>query len=70
MTSCLYAGTVVHTRLRPHRHRLRYRMMMLMLDLDEAESLSRRLRLFSAERFNLFSFQGRDHLAGNAVPSV
>ena len=61
--SALYTGTVVHTRMRPVRHRLRYRMLMLLLDLDELPTLSRRLRLFSNERFNLFGFAARDHLA-------
>ncbi len=66
--TALYVGSVVHTRLRPVRHRLRYRMMTLLLDLDELPLLSRRLRLFSAERFNLFAFFGRDHLAGDDTP--
>ncbi len=65
--SALYTGTVVHTRQRPVRHRLRYRMLMLLLDLDELPALARRLRLFSVERFNLFGFCARDHLAGDAA---
>jgi uncharacterized protein len=66
--SAAYVGAVMHTRLRPVRHRLRYRMMTIFLDLDELPLLSSRLRLFSAERFNLFAFRGRDHLAGTDVP--
>ncbi|MGC8475974.1 MAG: DUF1365 domain-containing protein [Acetobacteraceae bacterium] len=66
--SAIYAGSVVHTRLRPVRHRLRRRMFSLLLDLDEIPALSARLRWFSAERFNLFGFFARDHLAGGAVP--
>ncbi len=50
------------------RHRLRYRMLTLLLDIDELPALSQRLRLFSNERFNLFSFRGADHLDGSAVP--
>lgn len=65
--SAIYAGSVVHTRLSPVRHRLRYRTFSLLLDLDEIPELSRRLRWFSAERFNLFGFSDRDHLAGDAV---
>jgi DUF1365 family protein len=67
--SAIYAGSVVHTRLRPVRHRLRYRMFTLLLDLDEIPALSARLRWFSAEKFNLFSFSARDHLSGGA-PSL
>jgi DUF1365 family protein len=66
--SAIYVGSVVHTRLRPVRHRLRYRMFSLLLDLDEIPELAARLRWFSAERFNLFGFSARDHLAGGAEP--
>ena len=66
--SAIYTGSVAHTRLRPVHHRLRYRMLMLLLDLDELPRLSGALRVFSTERFNLFGFRGRDHLAGSATP--
>ena len=59
--SCLYFGRVMHKRLRPFRHRLDYRVFSLYLDLDELPSLSRRLRLFSHNRWNLFGFLDRDH---------
>lgn len=68
LTSAAYVGSVVHTRLRPIHHRLRYRMMMILFDLDELSLLAARLRFFSAERFNLFAFFGRDHLAGGEMP--
>ena len=63
MASCLYVGRVMHKRLIPFRHRLDYRVFSLYLDLDELPALSRRLRLFSHNRWNLFSFQDRDHAA-------
>jgi DUF1365 family protein len=66
--SAIYTGSVVHTRLRPVRHRLRRRMFSLLLDLDEIPALAAGLRWFSAERFNLFGFSVRDHLAGDATP--
>ncbi|MDR7332117.1 DUF1365 domain-containing protein [Roseateles asaccharophilus] len=65
MNSALYAGPVMHQRLRPLRHRLRYRVFSLLLDLDEIESL--RLRWFSIGRFNLFSFRPADHGDGSAA---
>ena len=58
----------MHRRLRPKRHRLAYRLTMVLLDLDELETLDRQLRLFSLERWNLFSFRQRDHGDGSAVP--
>ena len=62
--SALYRGMVVHRRLRPVEHQLRYALPMLLLDLDELPSLARDLRLFSHNRFNLFSFDDGDHLSG------
>jgi DUF1365 family protein len=66
--SALYVGAVKHHRLRPRDHRLRYSMFYMLLDLDELETLDGNLRLFSLDRFNLFSFYGRDHGDGSSVP--
>ncbi|MEO7008366.1 MAG: DUF1365 domain-containing protein [Caldimonas sp.] len=63
--SALYVGSVRHQRLRPVRHRLSYRVYSLLLDVDELPSLSHRLRLFSLNRFNLFSLHERDYGAGD-----
>jgi uncharacterized protein len=62
--SALYAGLVIHQRFRPRLHRLRYRIFSLLLDLDELADLDHGLRLFSVDRFNLFSFRQSDHGAG------
>lgn len=62
MTSALYAGTVMHQRYKPRRHALRYRLCWMLFDLDD---LPNRLRLFSHNRFNLISFDDRDHLDGS-----
>ena len=66
--SAIYAGWVMHQRLRPVRHRLRYRLFSLLLDLDEIDALSARLRWFSRGRFNLISFCDRDHGDGSPRP--
>ncbi len=66
--SGLYAGVVTHQRLRPKAHHLRYSMFQMLFDLDEAPRLAARLRLFSHNRFNLFSFFDRDHGDGRAGP--
>jgi DUF1365 family protein len=58
--SALFYGHVTHARLRPKQHRLAYRIYSLLLDLDELGALDRRLKLFSVDRFNLFSFRSRD----------
>jgi uncharacterized protein len=66
--SSLFAGQVVHQRTRPKRHRLRYSVFYLALDLQEASAVGAALRLFSVNRFNLFSFHERDHGDGSSVP--
>ncbi len=57
----LYCGRVMHHRLRPYRRRFTYSVFSMLLDVDRLEALGRRLRLFSHNRFNLFSFHDRDH---------
>jgi DUF1365 family protein len=64
--SALYVGEVAHRRLRPRKHALRYRTFALLLDLEELPELGRRLRLFSHNSFNLFSFHDRDYGSGAA----
>lgn len=59
--SALYLGKVMHVRVGPMRHRFRYRVASLLIDLDELPELERDLRLFSADRGNLFAFHQRDH---------
>ena len=66
--SAIYAGHVMHRRVRPRVHKLRYRMFSLLLDLDEIDGLAKRLRLFSRGRFNLFALHDRDYGAGTAEP--
>lgn len=68
LRSALYIGNVFHQRFRPRRHRLRYRVFWFLLDLDEIAALSKRLRLFSYNRFNLFSFRDTDHGTGANEP--
>ena len=61
LASCLYFGQVLHKRLIPFRHRLDFRVFSLFVDLEELPGLARRLRLFSHNRWNLFSFHDGDH---------
>ena len=66
--SAIYEGHVVHQRMAPRRHRLRYALFQILFDLDELPTLSRRLRWFSHDRLNLFSFFDRDHGDGRNGP--
>ena len=62
MSSCLYDCEVAHQRLHPKRHDFRYRLFYLDVDLDELPALSKRLRLLSHNRFNVYSIFDKDHL--------
>lgn len=66
--SCLYLGEVIHQRFAPRRHRLRYRMFQMLFYLDDLPSLARRLKLFSHNGFNVFSFHDADHGDGASGP--
>ena len=66
--SALYAGAVMHRRLRPVAHQFRYRAFWLLIDLDELPQIAARLRLFSHNRFNLFALHEADHGDGSATP--
>ena len=49
-------------------HRFRYRAFWFLLDLDELAELSSKLRWFSYNRPNIFSFYDADHGDGTATP--
>ena len=63
LDSCLFEGHVMHHRFRPSVHRFIYRVFSLNVNLSELENLDR-LKLFSVNRFNLFSFHEKDHGSG------
>ena len=60
MKSAIYTGEVFHERYRPRAHKLRYKVFQCLFDLDEIDELSTKSRLFSRNRFNLFSFFDKD----------
>jgi uncharacterized protein len=68
IASAIYRGTVAHRRLRPRQHALKYRAFWMLFDLDELPSLGRASKLFSLNRFNLFSFHDRDHGDSSGKP--
>src|SRR4051812_27269136 len=52
----------MHQRFSPRAHRFIYRIFMFAIDLDELGDLQQRLRLFSVNRRNLYSFRESDFL--------
>lgn len=69
VAEALYSGSVVHKRLAPHRHSLRYTVFSCLFDCDRLDELAARSRLFSYNRFNLFSLFDRDHTDGPGLKS-
>lgn len=57
----LYAGDVMHARMKPVAHRFQYRVFTLLIDIDRLEEAERQSPLFSLGRFNLLGFNVKDH---------
>ena len=61
MTSSIYNGTVIHKRFKPKVHYFKYSVFSLLIDLSELDFLSKRIKFFSHNKFNLVSFYEKDH---------
>ena len=59
--NALYVGEVRHARYRPKKHRFSYRVFSAFLNIDDIDEGTLGLKLFSVNRFNLFSIRRRDH---------
>ena len=65
--SCLYVGEVMHRRLAPVRHELRYKVYNLFIDVDEIGKFSKKLKLLSYNRFNVFALNDRNFGIGDGT---
>lgn len=65
--SCLYLGHVFHKRFHPFFHKFKYRVFSLYLDYNEISNLSKKIFLFSYNKFNLISFYDLDHGYRNGI---
>ena len=61
MNSCIYNGVITHTRFKPVKHFLKYKTFSFFIDLDEIEKLDKDIKIFSYNKFNIFSFYDKDH---------
>ena len=61
MNSCIYNGVVTHSRFKPVKHFLKYKTFSFFIDLDEIEKLDKNVKIFSYNKFNIFSFYDKDH---------
>jgi len=59
--SCIYTGFVTHRRFKPKRHFFTYKTFSLLIDLNEIEKLSKKIKFFSYNKFNILSFYNIDH---------
>jgi uncharacterized protein len=69
LKNALYFGEVVHQRFRPLGHRLMYRVASLLIDVDGLAQ-GPHPRLFSYNRFNVFSVRDGDHGDGTQTISA
>lgn len=58
----LYAGEVMHARLKPFGHRFVYTVFSLLVDLDRLGEVGKMSPLLSVNRANLVSFREADHV--------
>jgi uncharacterized protein len=65
--TCLYVGEIVHRRLSPVRHELRYKVYNLFIDVNEIDAVTKRLKFFSYNRFNLFALNDAKFGAGDGT---
>ena len=61
MKSSLYSTEVFHERFHDFKHKFKYSILSLLIDHDEISFLSNKIKIFSYNRFNIFSFYEKDH---------
>ncbi len=62
MNSCLYVGSVNHTRLHPFEHHFNYSLFMAYLDLAELDEVFHSIKGWALNRAALVSFMRKEHL--------
>ena len=61
ISSSIYSGFVTHKRLKPKKHFFSYRVFSLLIDLSEINTLEKKIKFFSHNKFNILSFYNIDH---------
>ena len=61
MKSCLYKTTIIHERFNDFKNKFKYLILSMYIDYDELKMLSDKIRFFSFNKFNIFSFNDNDH---------
>ena len=61
MNSILFSSVVIHERYKPFHNKFRYNVLSMLIDYDELNYLSKKIFLFSYNKFNIFSYNEKDH---------
>ena len=61
MDSNIYSTKIVHQRFYPFKHKFNYSLLSMCINYDELDILSKKLKIFSHNKFNIFSFYDKDH---------
>ena len=61
MNSLFYLTKIIHKRLKPFNHKFQYTSLTMCLDYDEIKKISKNVKIFSYNKFNIFSFYDEDH---------
>ena len=68
LKSQIFEGQVIHKRYHQKKHKFQYNVFSLLINIDDLEDLNKKLYFFSFNKFNLFSFNERDHGKKNGSP--
>ena len=61
MNSCLYSTSIIHERFQKFKNKFKYSILSMFIDHSELNLLSKKIKFFSYNRFNIFSFNEKDH---------
>ena len=61
MNSSLYSTTIVHERFHDFKHKFKYFILSIFIDHDELIELTKKIKVFSYNKFNIFSYYENDH---------
>ena len=61
MNTKLYSTTVVHQRFSDFKNIFKYSVFSMCIDYDELIALTKKIKIFSYNKFNIFSYNEKDH---------
>ena len=59
--STIYDGKVIHRRFKPKEHYFKYKVFSLLIDIEELDTIQKKIKIFSYNKFNIISFFDEDH---------